>query len=112
MSRCYKHSQDDCNTMCFDHHNNCEENIPGAPTPYRPLTRRDMYVFNEAFEGFVGCSYEPLLVSTQIVAGVNYSYIAIQRCTTNPPTIGLALVKINRDLQGNITLESIEPITS
>ena len=59
-----------------------EQTIPGGWTPYRPLTAEDRKVFNEAMKGFVGVTYTPNEVSTQVVAGTNYRF----KCTSRHMT--------------------------
>ncbi|MCL2106087.1 MAG: hypothetical protein FWH26_03365 [Oscillospiraceae bacterium] len=54
---------------------------PTAPGPYsadRELSAQDLAVFTEVLEyqNFTETSYEPLLVSTQVVAGTNYRFTA------------------------------------
>jgi len=54
--------------------------ILGVYSENRPITDEDMAVFNEAMEGRDGVSYEPALVSTQVVVGMNYRFT----CTATP----------------------------
>jgi hypothetical protein len=55
--------------------------ILGGWTTYGALTAEDREVFNEALNGFVGVTYTPNEVSTQIVAGTNYRF----KCTASTP---------------------------
>jgi len=50
--------------------------IMGGWTGDRPVKEEDMAVFNEAMDGLTGVSYEPTMVATQVVAGLNYRFIA------------------------------------
>lgn len=47
---------------------------PGAYSQDRELTDEDRAIFEEAMKGIVGVSYEPTLVATQVVAGINYRF--------------------------------------
>ena len=68
-------------------------------------------MFNSAFDGFTGASYEPVeLVATQVVAGTNYKFLANGTKTTNPIIKGTYYICINKDLDGNISLLDIETI--
>lgn len=40
------------------------------------LTPEAEKVFKEAFAGFVGVGYTPMAFATQVVAGMNYSFLA------------------------------------
>ena len=53
-----------------------DSQLVGAFGEDRALTAEDRAVFDEAMEGLMGVSYEPLLVSTQVVAGLNYRFTA------------------------------------
>ena len=55
--------------------------ILGGWTSYEALTAEDSKVFNEALKGFVGVTYTPNEVSTQVVAGTNYRF----KCTASIP---------------------------
>ncbi|MHB2138336.1 hypothetical protein ACX64L_10350 [Pseudomonas monsensis] len=51
-----------------------QEHLVGGWTPYHKLTPKDQEIFKAALEGFVGVSYTPEEVSTQVVNGTNYRY--------------------------------------
>ena len=53
-----------------------DSQMVGAFGEDRALTAEDRAVFDKAMEGLMGVSYEPLLVSTQVVAGLNYRFTA------------------------------------
>ena len=55
----------------------------GAYSSERELTAEDLEIFAEAMIEQTGITYEPLMVSTQIVAGVNYRFTAT--ATTDEP---------------------------
>ncbi|WPR72942.1 hypothetical protein SLW70_07430 [Flavobacterium sp. NG2] len=76
-----------------------EPTLVGGWSPFQPLTAQDKEVFSEALNGFVGVSYTPNSVSTQIVAGTNYRY----KCTASMPpseVIWEAVVEIFAPLNG------------
>jgi len=81
--------------------------VIGVYSEDRPITGEDMAVFNEAMESLVGVSYEPTLVSTQAVAGINYRFT----CTATPvipdPEPYRALVFIHKPLEGPARLVNI-----
>lgn len=58
----------------YSHSENIDENIVGGYTEQRDLTSEDLKIFSEAMEEFAGVTYEPLKVSTQVVAGKNYKF--------------------------------------
>ena len=78
---------------------NMEKTICGGWTPYHALTVADKSVFDEALKGFVGVTYTPNSVSTQVVAGVNYRFKCI---ASMPPSevIWEAIVEIFKPLNG------------
>ena len=55
--------------MCME-----ESALPGGYTEDRDLTDEDLAVFEKALEGFVGVSYVPTAVATQVVEGINYRF--------------------------------------
>lgn len=83
----------------------------GGWTSYREVTKEDQRVFNEAMEGFVGIAYEPIKVSTQVVAGINYRFI----CKASlPGSEGAweAVVQIYEPLEGKPYITKIDNIDS
>lgn len=57
--------------------------------------------FDKATEALMGVGYEPLAVlSTQVVAGTNYTILAKATTVTAEPATALAVLKIYQDLQG------------
>ena len=71
----------------------------GGWTKYHPLTPPDTEIFKIALAGFVGVTYDPNMVSTQVVAGTNYRF----NCNaTQPPAdvIWDAIVEIYQPLTG------------
>ena len=73
------------------------ENLTGGWTSYHKLTNEDQSVFDEALYGFVGVSYSPNSVSTQVVAGTNYRF----KCTASMPpaeVVWEAIIEISQPL--------------
>ncbi|MBM2883842.1 hypothetical protein JFK97_05520 [Chromobacterium phragmitis] len=52
------------------------EQVPGGWSGFKPLNEHDRKVFHQATEGLLGVKYAPLAVSTQIVAGENFIFLA------------------------------------
>jgi hypothetical protein len=76
-----------------------ESTQAGGWSPYHALTAEDKKIFDEAMHGFVGVKYTPQMVSTQVVAGMNYRF----KCSaTMSPSNAIweAIVEIYSPLQG------------
>jgi len=74
-----------------------QEALCGGWTPYTAITPEDRTIFDEALKGFVGVTYTPETVSTQIVAGTNYRF----KCDASRPpaeVIWEAIVEIYKPL--------------
>ncbi|MGX7667984.1 hypothetical protein [Flavobacterium pedocola] len=79
--------------------NNENAVIVGGWSAYHPLTANDKAVFDQAMNGFVGVSYTPNVVSSQVVAGTNYRF----KCTASMPPADVvweAIVEIFQPLNG------------
>ena len=75
------------------------------------LTPELIAIFDKALEGSVDMNYSPVMLeATQVVAGTNYKFKADGIKTTDPMALGTYYVYINEDLDGNISLLSIETI--
>jgi mevalonate kinase len=73
--------------------------VAGGWSAYHKLTPEDKAVFDEATKGFVGVTYTPQTVSTQVVAGVNYRF----KCLASIPpaeVVWEAIVEIFKPLNG------------
>ena len=53
-----------------------EPHLVGGYTADRKPDADDLAVFEEVMAGLVGVQYEPTLVATQVVAGLNYRFTA------------------------------------
>lgn len=75
------------------------------------LAEDEKEIFDKAFEGFTGVGYEPVCVlATQVVSGTNYAYLARATTVTAEPVSFFSIVKIYKDLNGNVELTSIADI--
>lgn len=74
------------------------DTITGSWTKFRVVTDEDVEIFKEATERLVGVTYEPLIVSTQIVAGTNYKFICNAATVMLSPVEYLAEVLIFKPL--------------
>jgi len=86
-----------------------EKIMPGGWSEYHELKSEDRVVFNEALEGFVGVKYIPSVVSTQVVAGMNYKYKCI---ASIPPSDVMweTIIEIFEPLEGKPHIVSIARI--
>ena len=86
------------------------DNIVGGYSADRSLTKEDMEIFNDAMTDLVGVIYEPTLVSTQVVAGMNYRFTATATIVypgAEPYTVHIYVFK---SLDGSIELTEIVKI--
>lgn len=81
--------------------------LVGGWSEFRPLTAEDKKVFDEATQGLVGVRYEPLMVSTQIVAGTNYKYMCNAYPVIAEPIVQHKMVQIFAPLSGTPHIVSI-----
>lgn len=51
------------------------KSLPGGWSEFSFLTDEDKKIFEIATSGLCGVSYEPLIVSKQVVSGINYKFI-------------------------------------
>ncbi|SFA98770.1 hypothetical protein [Clostridium frigidicarnis] len=58
-------------------------------------------VLDIALEGFVGSTFEPLLVATQVVNGMNYLFIAKSTSVTEQPKTGLVKIYVTATPAGH-----------
>ncbi|MBI9034162.1 MAG: hypothetical protein JEZ03_06805 [Bacteroidales bacterium] len=81
----------------------------GAWTKYRVnMTKEEIGIFEEAFNGFVGVKYTPLAVATQVVNGTNYSYFCnAVGVYPHAPNVA-AMVEINQKPNGIPTILNIK----
>ena len=85
----------------------------GGWSKFRAVEEEDLKVFNEAVGMLEGVGYEPLIVSTQVVAGTNFKFICNATSVTNPPQNYLAEIVVFIPLpcdEHNATITSINII--
>ena len=82
--------------------------IVGGYSQDRAVTPEDMEIFNQAMEGFTGVAYEPTLVATQVVAGMNYRFTATATPVIPEPESYTAYVYIFKPLNGPPELVDVE----
>lgn len=86
---------------------NDSNTMPGGWTEYHKPSPEEIKIFEEAFEGFVGVKYTPVMVKSQIVNGVNYIYIADAIGVYPGATPYKAQVSIYKPIQGKAMLTNI-----
>lgn len=84
--------------------------LPGGYTDFRPLTRDAYYVFQNAVEQLTGVTYTPVAFQSQIVNGINYTFIAKATTSTNPPSKYYVLITAYQAPNGTVTLDDITPL--
>lgn len=84
--------------------------IAGGWSKFRALTAEDKEVFDKAMDGIMGVSYEPLLVSTQVVAGENFKYLCNATLVIKDPTTSHKMVQIFRSLENEVSITSITDV--
>lgn len=76
------------------------------------ITEEEKDVFKVAFENFVGVSYEPIAVATQVVQGINYKFFCnAQIVYPNAPNQA-AVVVIYAPLEGPAYITDITMLNS
>lgn len=87
--------------------------IPGGYSDWNfTITPEAQKVFNEAVRGLVGVRYEPFACAKQVVAGVNYSFLAKSHPVIPNPPVQVVKIRIFAPLpnQGSVKLDGIEQI--
>lgn len=83
--------------------------LAGGWTKYRVLTTRDKALFRKAMAGIDGVYYEPLVVRTQVVAGMNNDFFCNARLVGSFEWYPVK-VRIFKPLNGSATVEKIDRI--
>jgi len=68
--------------------------ICGGWTIQKPVSKENEKVLDTALTGFVGSTFKPIVVATQVVNGVNYVFIAKSTTVTLPPKTGLVKIYV------------------
>ena len=89
-----------------------EENmrVGGWSTYSYEITPQASAAFKEAFEGFVGVSYEPVAFATQIVSGSNYSFFCNAKVVYPGASNEAAIVCIYKPLDGKAHIKEIRRV--
>lgn len=89
---------------------NSESNMLGGWSEFRKPNREELKVFEDAFEGFVGVMYTPILVKTQVVNGINYKFITDAKAVYPGAQPYKALVSIHKPIMGKAVITNIEKL--
>lgn len=82
----------------------------GGWSKFVPVSANDTAVFKEAVTGFVGVVYEPLAVSKQLVAGMNYIFFCNAKGAYPGAEWYPAMVRIYKPLIGKASIGKISEI--
>ncbi|APC39105.1 hypothetical protein [Clostridium estertheticum] len=74
--------------------------VCGGWTIQEPVSKENKKVLGIALKGFVGSTFEPIVVATQVVNGVNYVFIAKSTTVTLPPKTGLVKIYVSATPSG------------
>lgn len=86
------------------------KNLDGGFTEFREITEEEKQMFDKVMESIVGMVQIPLAVATQVVAGVNYTFLCNAKLLVPHATPQNDLVTIYKPLQGEPMVTSIRPI--
>lgn len=78
----------------------------------RELNDDDRKVFDSAFSCQVGVKYEPLLVETQVVAGLNYRFICNATPVVAEPETYAAVVTVWSKADGSVLITDINMLNN
>lgn len=101
----------DADAALVAEHIDSSNQMVGGWSPYREPTAEDMAVFSSVVPTTQGFGYVPVKVSTQVVAGINYRFLA-ERNILLPagfPAQPLSMIEIFQSLDGKAQLISITP---
>ena len=89
-----------------------ESLVGGWQTPDSPeITPELQEIFHQAMDTLSGRAYIPVaLVGTQLVAGMNYCFLAETAAVNHEDDPHFANIYVYRDLQGNVTITDIEEL--
>lgn len=68
--------------------------ICGGWTIQESVSEENRMILDTALTGFVGSTFEPIAVATQVVNGVNYLFIAKSTTVTLQPKTGLVKIYV------------------
>lgn len=75
--------------------------MPGGYSEWSfQLTPEARNAFDAALKGIMGVNYEPFAFAQQVVAGMNYSFLAKARPVVPNPRLGVAKIQVFAPLPG------------
>lgn len=74
------------------------------------LKAEEKKVFNEAMQGLMGVSYQPVAVAKQVVQGTNYRFFCNSKAIYPNAVNKAALVEIYQSLEGSVHIKEIKII--
>ncbi|MBI9053254.1 MAG: hypothetical protein JEY96_05520 [Bacteroidales bacterium] len=77
-----------------------EEVIPGAYTPFHCVSEQEKNLFEKVIKNLQGVKYDPVLVSSQLVAGTNYKFFCNAKIVYPDAPWYTAMVMIFEPLPG------------
>ncbi|WP_106829664.1 hypothetical protein [Parabacteroides pacaensis] len=86
--------------------------VVGGWSHPQPLTPEDEEVFKKATDGWAGAGFKPLLVATQVVAGLNYRFLCQITTVTQDPQTYLGMVYIFQPFPNDEKVPYITKITA
>lgn len=84
--------------------------MPGGYSEDRELEPDDFTLLETVMADYVGVTYEPKLVATQVVAGMNYRFTATATATTPDARPSLVYVYIHQPLDGEPELIEVTEV--
>lgn len=84
--------------------------IPGGWFGFHNVSPAENEVLVSALTGLLGVKYEPLQVTTQVVAGMNYCFLCKATVLSPNPAPYPALIFVHQPLAGKPFVTSIQPI--
>lgn len=83
----------------------------GGWTPFETkISSEEMTLFNDVTENIMGVRYVPLAVSTQVVAGTNYSFFCNATIANATSDTYAAMVEVYQQLDGTVHLTEIKRV--
>jgi len=81
--------------------------MTGGWSSPEPPTSHDNEIFVKAFGSLSGLSYEPHLVSRQVVRGTNYAFYCGVNAATSPPQTGFVISEAHESLEGAVSRTTV-----
>ena len=89
------------------------ESIPGGWTGWNaPVSGEALQVFEAVTKQLLGVRYTPVAYATQVVAGLNYAFLALAKLTIiAPESESVKILYVYKPLQGDPHITHIVPVT-